>query len=514
MKEYSKRVPNKNIRKFNGKPLYYWILSTLLKCPSIDLIYINTDNKIIMEDLKNLKKVQIVERPPEIRGDISMNDILMHDVQNVDADIYLQTHATNPLLTVETIEKAIKTFIDNNYDSLFSVTPLQMRLWNQHIKPLNHKKDDIPCTQKLSPVFIENSSIYIFTKKSFLENNHRIGKNPIMFEISREEAWDIDEMIDFKIAEFLHKNQYKWHVLITVRPIQDEINKYLEKFMEERIKIDVIVPTQGLSEGELMGIISKYDGVLAGDDEFTRKVFKRAKKLKVVSKWGTGIDNIDLKAAKEFNVKIFNSAGNLKYSVAEFTIGLMICLARGIPELDKNMKGGRWKKRKGSLLRNKTLGVIGIGRIGKEILTRAKAFGMNLIGYDVVKVDLEGVEMTTLEDLLQRADFVSINCPLTSTTKKMIGKKQLGLMKKSAFLINTARGAIIDEKALTHALMTNRIRGAALDVFEEEPLPEDSPLRRLNNCILTPHNAFWAGETVREINDVAIENLIRGLKEK
>lgn len=515
MKAHSKRIPNKNIRQFNGKPLYHWIVSTLLKCPSIDLIYINTDSKIITRKLGNIDKIQIINRPKRLRGDdVSIIDILMHDVQNIDADIYLQTHATNPLLSVETIEKAIKTFIDADCDSLFSVTPLQVRLWNQYTKPLNHRKQDLPCTQKLKPVFIENSNIYIFTKKSLLENNHRIGRNPIMFEISKEEAWDIDEMIDFKIAEFLHKNQFKWRVLILVRPIHDNIDNYSERFKLEGIKTDIIIPTQGLSEGELINIISKYDGVIAGDDEFTRRVLERAKRLKVISKWGTGMDNIDLEAAKDLGIKVFNSAGNLKYSVAEFVMGLMICLARGIPELNKNMKRGRWKKREGVLLRNKTLGVIGIGRIGKEILKRAKAFDMNLIGYDIMKVNFKDVEMTTLKDLLQRADFISINCPLTPITKKMIGKKEFDLMKRSAFLINAARGAIVDEKALIYALQTNRIRGAALDVFEDEPLPKNSPLRKLDNCILTPHNAFWAGETVKKINDIAIENLIKGLKEK
>jgi len=515
MKAHSKRIANKNIRQFNGKPLYHWILSTLLKCPSIDLVCIDTDSEFIMKDvINNFADAQVIRRSEELRGDdISMNDILMDDVKNIDADIYLQTHATNPLLTVGTIEKAIAVYKKSKSDSLFSVTPLQVRLWDK-LNPINHKKDDLPCTQKISPVFMENSNIYIFTKKSLLKNKHRIGNNPVMFEISKEEAWDIDEMIDFKIAEFLHKNQNRWRVLLLVRPVQDEISDYYEKFKSEGIELDTIIPPQGLSESELIDIIWKYDGVIAGDDEFTYKVFERAKRLKVVSKWGTGVDNIDLEAAKEFGIKVFNSAGNLKYSVAEFVMGLMLCLARKIPELDKNMKGLKWCKRKGTLLRNKTLGVIGIGRIGREILKRAKAFDMNLIGYDVMSVDLKDIEMVSLKDLLQRADFISINCPLTSATEKMIGKKEFDLMKKNAFLVNTARGAIVDKEALIHALKTNRIQGAALDVFEEEPLPKNSPLRKLDNCILTPHNAFWAGEVVKQINDKAVENLIKGLKSK
>lgn len=218
MKAHSERVPNKNIRQFNGKPLYHWILSTLLRCPSIDLVYIDTDSDFILKDAKdNFDNVQVAERPKKLRGDfVSMNDILMHDVKNVDADIYLQTHATNPLLRVETIEKAIDTFrgVANEYDSLFSVTSLRIRLWDKNVNPINHERGELRRTQDLNPVFAEDSCIYIFTKKSLLENKNRIGKNPVMFEIPREEAWDIDEMIDFEIAEFLHKKQLNKEIRI------------------------------------------------------------------------------------------------------------------------------------------------------------------------------------------------------------------------------------------------------------------------------------------------------------
>jgi len=218
MKAHSERIPNKNIRQFNGKPLYHWILSTLLRCPSIDLVYIDTDSKFIMKDAKdNFGNVQVAERPKKLRGDfVSMNNILMHDVKKVAADIYLQTHATNPLLRIKTIEKAIDTFrgAANEYDSLFSVTPLRIRLWDENVKPINHKREELRRTQDLNPVFAEDSCIYIFTKKSLLENKNRIGENPIMFEIPREEAWDVDEMIDFEIAEFLHKRQLNKRVRI------------------------------------------------------------------------------------------------------------------------------------------------------------------------------------------------------------------------------------------------------------------------------------------------------------
>lgn len=310
----------------------------------------------------------------------------------------------------------------------------------------------------------------------------------------------------------------KWRILVSAPQMQKEIDNYLEKLESEGIEIEKVNVEQKLSEKELINIISKYDGVIAGDDEFTYKVFEKAKKLKVISKWGVGIDSIDLDAARKFNVSVFNSPGAFKHSVADFVMGLILCLARGIPKINKGMKGGNWKRIGGSLLKGNTLGVIGVGNIGKEVLIRGKGFGMTLIGNDIKEIDQDfiervGVEMMPLKDLLSRADFVSINCDLNPTSRKLIGEKDLSLMKSSAFLINTARGPIVDQQALIKALEKNMIKGAALDVFEEEPLPKDSPLRKLDNCILSPHNAYWGEEEVQSVHDKTVENLVKGLKE-
>ena len=309
----------------------------------------------------------------------------------------------------------------------------------------------------------------------------------------------------------------RWRVLVSAPQMQKEIDDYLEKLESEGIKIEKVNVEQKLSEKELINIISKYDGVIAGDDEFTHKVFEKAKKLKVISKWGVGIDSIDLDAARKFNVSVFNSPGAFKHSVADFVMGLILCLAREIPKINREMKEGNWKRIEGLLLKGKTLGVIGVGNIGKEVLRRGKSFGMNLIGNDIKEVDQDfierlGVEMMPLEDLLSRADFVSINCDLNPSSRKLIGKREFSLMKSSAFLVNTARGPIVDQQALIDALEKNIIKGAALDVFEEEPLPKDSPLRKLDICILSPHNAYWGEEEVQEVHDKTVENLIKGLK--
>ncbi len=206
MRHNSERVPQKNFREFNGKPLFYWILATLSRCSSVDKIYIDTDSSVIKDKAPMVsEKITIIDRPPHLcAGEIPMNEILLYDTSLVAADYYVQTHVTNPLLRVETIERAVQTLLNSStHDSLFGVTRLQTRLWNHDGAPMNHNTDVLLRTQDLPPIYEENSNIYIFTKEVLLKRKNRIGSNPLMFEIPRREAWDIDEEIDFRVAEFL-----------------------------------------------------------------------------------------------------------------------------------------------------------------------------------------------------------------------------------------------------------------------------------------------------------------------
>ncbi|TNE53587.1 MAG: acylneuraminate cytidylyltransferase family protein [Bacteroidetes bacterium] len=210
MKGNSERVPNKNLRSFDGKPLYHAIISELLKSKYITDIVINTDSEKIKEDANaNFPSVIIVDRPQEICGDfVPMNDVIAYDMSQVNADIYIQTHSTNPLLKVETLDNAIKAFLDagDQYDSVFSVTRMQTRLYWEDGKPVNHNPEELIRTQDLPPVFEENSNFFIFTKDSFEKaGNKRIGMNPMMFPMNKIEAQDIDEPEDFILAETLYK---------------------------------------------------------------------------------------------------------------------------------------------------------------------------------------------------------------------------------------------------------------------------------------------------------------------
>lgn len=207
MRHHSQRVPGKNYRLLAGKPLFHHILESLISCPEIDQIVVDTDSPIILESIrKDFPIIQALERPENLRGDdIPMNEILAYDTSQVPAQFYLQTHSTNPLLRPETISKAIQTFRSKfpAYDSMFSVTRLQTRLWDSLGRAVNHNPTILLQTQDLPPIYEENSCLYIFTRDTLLNRRNRLGDRPMMFEIDRAQAWDIDEEIDFEIVNFL-----------------------------------------------------------------------------------------------------------------------------------------------------------------------------------------------------------------------------------------------------------------------------------------------------------------------
>jgi CMP-N-acetylneuraminic acid synthetase len=213
MRHHSQRVPGKNYRPLAGKPLFHHIIETLLVVPQIGRIVVDTDSEPVMDGLRRqFPQVTIIDRPKQLRADeVSMNDILLYDTEQVAADFYLQTHSTNPLLKPETVARAIGTFLAASaaHDSLFSVTRLQTRLYDREGRALNHDPAVLIQTQDLPPVYEENSCLYIFTRENLIKRHHRIGEKPLMFEIDAEEAWDIDEELDFTITDLLlrRKNQ-------------------------------------------------------------------------------------------------------------------------------------------------------------------------------------------------------------------------------------------------------------------------------------------------------------------
>lgn len=258
-------------------------------------------------------------------------------------------------------------------------------------------------------------------------------------------------------------------------------------------------------------------------DQIDADLINHGKKLIVISNVAVGYDNIDVEAATRKGVYVTNTPGVLDDATADLAFALLLAVARRIPEADNFVRSGLWKGWDpnlllGSDLKDKTLGIIGLGRIGSEVAKRAKCFKMNIVYYqpkrDPEKEKSIGVRYISLEELLSISDFISLHVPLTSETKGMIGKKELNKMKNTAHLINTSRGPVVDEKALYEALTEGSIRGAALDVFDEEPINPANPLLKLKNVVLTPHIGSATHETRTRMAILAAENTVKALKNK
>lgn len=304
----------------------------------------------------------------------------------------------------------------------------------------------------------------------------------------------------------------KYKVLITAPYFQLVVDWYRAFFEENGIEIVVPPVNERMSEEELFGLVGDIDGILCGDDKITEKVLEHAPQLKVIVKWGTGIDSIDKEAAQMRGIPVRNTPNAFTEPVADTVLSFILCFARGTIDLNEKMRKGIWEKKLQSALNERTLGVIGVGTIGQAVIKRAQAFGMNVLGNDIQEKPFP--YMVPLEKLLQESDFISVNCDLNPTSLHLINKETLALMKPSAYLLNAARGSIVDEKALVEALQNGVIAGAGLDVFEEEPLPQSSPLREMPNVILSPHNSNASMLAWTKVHENSIKSLLEGLQKQ
>jgi phosphoglycerate dehydrogenase-like enzyme len=297
-------------------------------------------------------------------------------------------------------------------------------------------------------------------------------------------------------------------------PLVDRFKPVFDKYGIELIIADA---QERMEEEDLLKVAGQFDGTICGDDRYTPRVIEAcAPRLKVISKWGTGVDSISAEACAKFGVKLGRTPNAFTTPVTDTVLGYLLAFVRRQPWLDAAMKRGVWDKIPGKTLSECTLGIIGVGTIGKTVTRRARAFGMKVFGTDIVEIDHvfiteTGIEMTNLQSLLADSDFVSVNCDLNSTSYHLINEKTLAKMKPSAVLVNTARGPIVDENALVAALQSGQIGGAALDVFEQEPLPKDSPLLKMDNVMLAPHNANSSPVAWERVHWNTIKNLVEGL---
>ncbi|MFA4842523.1 MAG: phosphoglycerate dehydrogenase, partial [Candidatus Omnitrophota bacterium] len=290
--------------------------------------------------------------------------------------------------------------------------------------------------------------------------------------------------------------------------VSDPLSQEGLKILKEAKEFQVDVKTE-LKPGELKGLIKDYDALIVRSaTKVTKDIILAADKLKVIGRAGVGLDNVDLEAATQKGIIVMNAPAGNTISTTEHTMSMLLALSRNIAQANASTKNGEWKRSKfmGVELYNKTLGVVGFGRIGKEVAKRAMSFGMKVVAYDPflsreVAQDL-GIEVVELNELLKSADYITVHTPLTDETKHMLSTEEFAMMKKGVRIVNCARGGIIDEQALVSAVKDGKVAGAAIDVFEKEPVAAENELLKLDNVVVTPH--LGASTEEAQVN-VAIE---------
>ena len=304
-------------------------------------------------------------------------------------------------------------------------------------------------------------------------------------------------------------------ILVTARSFRMTPGRHKELLEQSGHQVVESTLDRPLKEAEMVELISDVDGAILGLDEVTANVIAAGKRLRVISRYGVGVDNVDLAAATASGVVVTNTPGANSIAVAELTLGLMLALARRIPQHNASTKAGSWSRVTGIELAGKTLGIVGLGQVSREVIRRASAFDMRIVvqtGYpDKELADQYGVEYLPLERLLKEADFVSLHCAFSPERANLIGEKELRAMKPTSYLINTARGELVDGEALLSALREGWIAGAAMDVFKEEPATA-SPLIELDNFIATPHIGATTHESVLRMGVLAVENALQVLR--
>jgi len=310
-----------------------------------------------------------------------------------------------------------------------------------------------------------------------------------------------------------------YRVLVSAPPFQSVIDQFAEEFSGNGL--EPVLPTvrERLSERELLGLVSDIDGAICGDDQYTEKVIAAAPCLRVISKWGTGIDSIDLDACHKRGIQVCNTPNAFSNPVADSALAYILFLVRQLSRLNRDMQSSLWIRRPAPSLRECCVGLIGIGNIGQKVAQRLAGFGCRILANDPRIpaqdfLDKYNVQMVEKSILLTQSDVISLHCDLNPSSFHIIDEEALSLMKSSAYVVNTSRGSLIDELALTTFLEAGQIAGAAMDVFEIEPLPSGSKLLKLDNVFLAPHNANSSPVAWEKIHRRTFENLIAHLLDK
>lgn len=308
-----------------------------------------------------------------------------------------------------------------------------------------------------------------------------------------------------------------WKVIVSAPYAMTCIDRYRRALESAGCDVTVVNVRERLEEDELIQLLPGAHGIICGDDRISARVLASAADLRVISKWGTGIDSIDAAEARRRGIVVCNTPNAFSEPLADTVMGYVLLAVRRLDRMNADMHDGLWRKPQLRSLSEQTLGIVGVGHCGRAVARRAAAFGMRLLGADVVEIDpavvaSTGLVQVPLATLLREADIVSLNCTLNPTSFHLLNRDTLSLMKRTAFLINTCRGSVVDERALEEVLLSGGLAGAALDVFEEEPLPSGSRLRSLSNCWLAPHNANSSVAAAERVHERTIRALLDALR--
>lgn len=303
-------------------------------------------------------------------------------------------------------------------------------------------------------------------------------------------------------------------ILVTSRSFGNVPSKAMQLIKDNDLSI--VRPSQDgpFNDEEMAKLLSErqVSVVMVGSDEIDERVLMENPQLELISKHGVGVDNVNLEEAKRQGVVVTNTPQANKEAVAELAFGAIFTLNRRIVQADRSVRQSQWEKVIGNEVIGKTLGIVGLGKIGQRVAELALGIGMNVLYFDMEEKELEGASATNFDEILGRSDFVTLHCPLNQKTRNLIGEEEFAEMKSSSFLINTARGGVVDETALLSALSDGEIAGAYCDVFSEEPLPKDSPLRDIDEIVISPHMAAYTEEAIARMDEVSVRNIVNYLR--
>lgn len=565
VRHFSQRVPGKNYRPLGSKPLYYYVLETLLKS-NVNKVIVDTDSEIIKQGINNFwgnnPRIMVISRPPELASpEISMNRIIQSILSRIwdeieDDTIILQTHVTNPFLKIETVNQAIEEFERVKPDTLLTVNSFQKRIWSDYGDPVNHDPSKLLQTQDLRELYEENSCLYLFTSSTFKKYGNRLGEKRHFFKMGHLESWDIDTEENFEMAQiilkkfqsesndlvneqtessrpnnineelfdylnkelkedidtFLLKNNARYRILISAPYMMSNIETFRQFYESLGLTVVVADVEERLSVEDLLNYKGQYDVAVCGDDAFSRNTLETSG-VRAICKWGTGIDSIDQLVAKELNIPVYNTPDAFSVPVAQSILSAILNFTRQTYSSTDLMRNtNEWVKLQGKTLEELTIGVIGLGNVGRTTCEYLTTFKAKILGYDCAPVpDIDGVIKTSLDELLEQSDIVCTCCTLEHSSYHIIDSQSVKKMKKGSYLVNMARGKLVEEVALVDALNSGHLAGAALDVFEVEPLPETSALRKMSNVLLSSHNANSSPKYWNKVHVNTIRNSLRAI---